>query len=119
MTPFRADRIYRLCTEEDWASIRQAEILPANDDDRRDGFIHLSPADRVIETARVHYAAHARLVALGMPAAAAGDSLRWEPARDGAKFPHVHGEVRMEWFDHFVRLERDGPDWRAFEGVPQ
>ena len=63
------------------------------DDDRRDGFLHLSARDQVVETARRHYADVAELWVLEIDAAALGDALTWERSRGGALFPHVHGEA--------------------------
>ena len=94
MTPAR---LYRLAPRADWiaASTGGANVLGWNDDDRRDGFMHLSTHDQVAETARRHYADVSELWIIEIDAAALGPALRWEPSRGGALFPHVHGDIPL------------------------
>jgi uncharacterized protein (DUF952 family) len=61
--------------------------------DLTDGFIHLSAADQVAETARRHFAGRDGLVLVAVPAAALGSALRWEESRGGALFPHLYGPL--------------------------
>lgn len=61
--------------------------------DRSDGFIHFSTADQVAETARRHFCAQADLLLIAYDQDIFGDSLKWEPSRDGALFPHVYGPI--------------------------
>jgi uncharacterized protein (DUF952 family) len=64
--------------------------------DERDGFIHLSTAAQVRETARLHFARAAGLllVALSTDALERLD-LRWEPSRGGDLFPHLYGDLPL------------------------
>lgn len=60
--------------------------------DHADGFIHLSAAHQVRETARRHFAGGEGLVLVAFP----GESLKglkWEASRGGDLFPHVHGMI--------------------------
>jgi uncharacterized protein (DUF952 family) len=89
-----AARVYRLIARADWDAARAVgagATLPWNDDDRRDGFFHLSARDQIAETARRHYAGVEDLWVLELDTAALGERLRWEPSRGGALFPHCHG----------------------------
>ena len=61
--------------------------------DRQDGFIHLSGADQVVETARRHFAGATGLTLLTVDPDRLGDALRWEPSRGGALFPHLYGPL--------------------------
>nr|WP_205864477.1 DUF952 domain-containing protein [Planosporangium mesophilum] len=61
--------------------------------DHRDGFIHLSGRDQVIETAERHFTGQTGLVMLTVDPDRLGDDLRWEPSRRGALFPHVYGPL--------------------------
>lgn len=66
------------------------------DVDVRDGFVHLSSAAQVRETARLHFAGQDGLVLVAIDASRlAPGSLRWEPSRNGALFPHVYGDVPL------------------------
>ncbi len=62
--------------------------------DLADGYIHLSAADQVAETARKHFAGAEGLILVAVDPDAPGDALCWEPSRGGALFPHLYGALR-------------------------
>lgn len=82
---------YKIIDAGDWAAARAAGAFAGSADDRRDGFIHLSTAEQLAETARRHYAGRDGLALLTVDLAALGDTVRWEPSRGGALFPHIYG----------------------------
>jgi uncharacterized protein (DUF952 family) len=61
--------------------------------DRRDGFIHLSDRDQVVETAARHFAGQTGLTLLAVDPDRLGDDLRWETSRGGALFPHLYAPL--------------------------
>lgn len=83
------------------ARTREGRLPPAPID-HRDGFVHLSSAAQVRETARLYFlpaalgpnAPNLVLVAVRTSGLAPG-TLRWEPSRGGALFPHVYGDVPL------------------------
>lgn len=83
--------LYKILPAADWRAAR--EFVPWSDDDRRDGFMHLSTAAQVLETARRRFSGRRGLVALEIDDAALGDALRYEESRRGALFPHYYGEL--------------------------
>lgn len=85
--------IYRLCSRAEAETLQTSGVLPANSDDQRDGFLHFSTADQVPGTAAKHYAHVPDLMLIAVETARLGDALRWEVSRNGAKFPHVYGDV--------------------------
>jgi uncharacterized protein (DUF952 family) len=48
---------------------------------------------QVKETAARHFAGVSGLLLIAIDAGRLGAALRWEPARDGALFPHLYGEL--------------------------
>ena len=110
--------IYRLMTSKEWEDAWAEGVYRGSATDRRDGFIHLSTASQIAETARKHYSGIPDLVLLSIdvemieklqpPEAEGagstlpssplvregerreGPSLRWEPAREGELFPHLY-----------------------------
>lgn len=60
--------------------------------DLADGFIHLSTARQMRETAARHFAGQEDLVLIGFREDELAD-LRWEPSRGGDLFPHVYGAI--------------------------
>lgn len=89
-------RLFRLIDGRSWSDAKAAgprAALPWNADDRRDGFFHLSGETQVVETARRYYAAVSDLWVLELDPEALGETLRWDPSRGGALFPHVYGDA--------------------------
>jgi uncharacterized protein (DUF952 family) len=86
-----ADIVYKILPAADWAA--DGAVVPWSDDDRRDGFVHLSAAGQVFETARRRFSGRAGLIVLAIDAALAGPDLRCERSRGGASFPHYYGEI--------------------------
>lgn len=83
--------VYKICSDLEWRDAVAAGAYAGSIDDRRDGFIHLSTAVQIAETARRHFAGKPGLVVVAFEAAALGDGLRWEPSRGGDLFPHLYG----------------------------
>jgi uncharacterized protein (DUF952 family) len=85
--------VYKILGAAEWGAAATAGTFDGSDVDRRDGFVHLSTAGQVEETARRHFAGRADLVLLACDAAALGAALRYEPSRDGELFPHLYGPL--------------------------
>jgi len=88
-----ANRIYHVCRAEEWRAARAAGSHAGSSQDLADGFIHCSDASQVVASVAKHRAGQDGLVILEIDAAALGDTLRWEPSRGGALFPHIHGAL--------------------------
>ncbi|MEV7330477.1 DUF952 domain-containing protein [Micromonospora sp. NPDC093244] len=85
--------IYKLLPTVEWDDARAAGHLAGSAVDRQDGFIHLSAAEQVVETARRHFAGTTGLTLLSVREDRLGDALRWEPSRGGQLFPHLYGPL--------------------------
>jgi len=95
--------LYKICTAEQWAAAGRSGMFRGAPIDIRDGYIHFSTAEQVMETAQKHFAGQGNLVLVRVDAAALGDALKWEPARGGALFPHLYGELALR---HVARVDR-------------
>src|SRR5271166_3418244 len=99
--------IYKLLTAAEWGAAWAEGVYRGSEQDQRDGFIHLSTAAQIAETARKHFSGVPDLVLLavdtdmieklhapeneGERAGQSGSSpLRWEPSRGGDLFPHLY-----------------------------
>jgi len=60
--------------------------------DLQDGFIHLSTAQQMRETAAKHFAGQDGLVLVGFREDDLSN-LKWETSRGGDLFPHVYGTI--------------------------
>jgi len=87
------ESIFHICPRADWREARRIGRYGGSDDDLRDGFIHFSTADQVVESAAKHRRGQSGLVLLAVDAAALGPALRWEPSRNGTLFPHLYGPL--------------------------
>ncbi len=91
-----ADTIaYKIVTAADWQSATRGGNFTGSTDDRRDGFIHLSTASQVRETAARHFSAQSGLIVAAIDLAVVADILKWEASRGGALFPHLYGPLPM------------------------
>lgn len=64
--------------------------------DRRDGFVHLSPAGAVQSTVELYFAKDAEAHVLGFAVADLGAALKWEVSRDGLLFPHLFAAIDLD-----------------------
>lgn len=88
-------RAYKILTKGQWASWQAAGSFAGAPVDVEDGFIHLSAADQVAATHAKWFAGLSELMLVEIDLDSLGDAVRWEPARGGALFPHVYGEIPL------------------------
>lgn len=88
--------VYKILRASEWATMQAAGEFAGSPIDLADGFLHLSSATQVEATAMRHFAGQDDLWLLAVRVAALGDSLRWEPSRGGALFPHLYRTLRMD-----------------------
>jgi uncharacterized protein (DUF952 family) len=82
--------IYKILRGPEMAGLAAEGAAPPAPADLADGFTHLSTAAQVAETAARHFAGADGLWLVACDPEALGPSLRWEPSRGGALFPHLH-----------------------------
>lgn len=87
--------IFKICAGDLWREAERASAFTGAPVDLRDGFIHLSTAAQVRETAAKHFAGQSDLVLVAVDADALGPALRYEPSRGGDLFPHVYGPMSL------------------------
>ena len=90
-----------------------------------EGFIHCSTKEQLLESARLHFVGHDRLLVLRIAEKAVEKRLRWEPSRNGELFPHIYGSVPLDAVEdqHYLTRNEAG-EWRVqsvqsgAEGIP-
>lgn len=90
--------VYKICESGVWAKATAAGRFSGSADDHRDGFIHLSTADQLAGTLARHFSdtggrGRSGLLLVAIEASCLGAALKWEPARDGALFPHLYSAL--------------------------
>jgi uncharacterized protein (DUF952 family) len=108
--------VYYLARRGEFEQAREGDFYLGSREDRADGFIHFSTASQVRESARRHRAGETDLLLLEVDAASLGAELRWEAARGGQLFPHLHGKLPLDAVRRTVALPLTGdrhqfPEW--------
>jgi uncharacterized protein (DUF952 family) len=85
--------IFKIISKSAWEQAIANAVFRGAAIDLQDGFIHFSTAAQVDETAQRHFAGQTDLLLVAFDAAEFGDSLKWEPSRGGALFPHLYGTL--------------------------
>ena len=82
--------LYRIVPKKVWADANHD--IPLAPIDERDGYIHLSSQETVLETANLYFTVDQDPVVLCFEEEELGDGLRWEEvaARNGVLFPHLY-----------------------------
>lgn len=83
---------YKIVAASEWTEARARGAYAGSAVDLADGYIHMSRAGQLAETARRHYAGRSALRLLEVDLAALSD-VRWEPSRGGDLFPHLYGPL--------------------------
>lgn len=109
--------LYKICPASVWGEAKAKGVFTGHGDDHISGFIHLSSASQIRETARRHFAGVHDLVLLGL-ADEVLTNLKWEKSRTGEFFPHVHGviPVTAARFVHPLPLQNGAHTFPA--GIP-
>jgi uncharacterized protein (DUF952 family) len=87
--------LYRILSREAFEAAQKRGAFLGSAHDLRDGFIHLSAAHQVVETAAKHYAGQHDLVLVWVDGDRLGPVLKWEPSRGDDLFPHLYGPLPM------------------------
>jgi len=87
--------LFKICDRSAWDEAERAGVFNGAGADLRDGYIHFSTADQIVETAARHFAGQDDLVIVAVEADALGAGLVWEPSRGGALFPHLYAALPL------------------------
>ncbi|MEN0061124.1 MAG: DUF952 domain-containing protein [Myxococcota bacterium] len=110
--------LYKIVPKADWDAAEGR--IPWAPIDRSDGFIHLSAAHQVRETAARHFADRDDLVIVDIdPQHITPTTLRWEISRSGQHFPHVYGDIPRAAVGRVTPLSTVGETVRVDPHIPQ
>ena len=85
--------VYKVLSKAEWTAALAQGRFDGAPVDLADGFIHLSAPDQLAETLKRHFAGRADLVLAAFEAETLGPTLKWEPSREGALFPHLYAPL--------------------------
>ena len=98
---------YKVLTADQMHALEHEGSFAGAPVDLADGYIHLSTAAQLGETIDRHFAGQDDLWVAAVDCDALADALRWEPARDGQLFPHLHGGLSLDAVVAYSPLERE------------
>lgn len=85
--------IYKICSDSLWCEAEAAGRFSGAPIDIADGYIHFSTGSQLRETAAKHFVGQHGLVLIAVDDARLGPTLRYEPSRGGALFPHLYAAL--------------------------
>ena len=101
------DLIYKICPAAEWETAEREGIYAGSAVDRKDGFIHFSTAEQVMETLERYFAGAGDLVLVAVDPKPLGPALKHEPSRGGALFPHLYGTLPLTFVKWAAPIRRD------------
>lgn len=102
------DFIYKICSRAAFDEAKASGALAPSADDVRDGYIHLSSRAQVRGTLERHFRDQRDLILLTVSVERlAPGALRWEPSRDGQRFPHLYGSLPVSAVERVLELSDD------------
>ena len=101
--------IFKVINKEEWQKAKQSGTYVGSDKDKKDGYIHFSEDDQVLETLKKHYPNKENLVLLKVNAFKL-EHLLWEQASNGDMYPHLYSPLDVNTVvDEFeLSLNEDG-----------
>ena len=94
-----SNSICRIITAALWNQvIEEREWVPLNELDKKDGFVHLSTVDQVLETLNRYFVVEQNPLILILDRDRLEKKLRWEvvPHRDHKSFPHLYRQIHFD-----------------------
>lgn len=86
--------IYKICDASLWEDAKRNGVFTGAGIDIEDGYIHLSTARQLAETARLHF--HNRSCQVLVTVDADKLDIKWEPSRGGDLFPHLYQALSLD-----------------------
>ena len=98
---------YKVLTAAQLAALETEGRFAGAPIDLADGYIHLSTAAQLTETADKHFVDVAELAVVAVDLTVyAADAVRWEPSRGGQLFPHLYAPLLLETVIAYGPLHR-------------
>lgn len=109
--------LYKILPAAEWRDAMARGVFEGSAVDHKDGFIHLSAAHQVVETAARHFKGGEGLMLVSFAAEDLAH-LKWEPSRGGDLFPHVYGPIETQLATGVHPLPLENGVHRFPPGVP-
>jgi uncharacterized protein (DUF952 family) len=102
------DRIvYKIMSAAELQRMRDDGAFHGSPVDVADGYIHLSCGSQLAATLEKHFSGIEGLMLVAVDLSQLGETVRWEPARDGQLFPHIYGPLPIAAVVAVAPVERE------------
>lgn len=101
--------VFKILHKDEWQAAQAVRSFTGSQDDRRDGFIHLSTSAQLAGTLARHFPEATGLILVAMQTDLLGEALKWEASRDGESFPHLYGALDLKWVVWASPIENKAP----------
>lgn len=98
------EHILHLVSREDWERARAGPDYRGDTLDR-EGFIHCSTRNQIVKTANRFYPGRTDLLLLCIDPKKVTAEIRYEPAEDNERFPHIYGPLNLEAVERVITFE--------------
>jgi len=106
--------VYKLLLAYEWDVFEKTGVFLGTPLDFSGGYIHLSTAQQVVETARLHFKDKGELVLAEFEGAEFGEQLVYESSRKGQMFPHQYGSLKRDQVRRYWTLKDLGDGAYSF-----
>jgi len=87
--------VFKIVHADEWRDSEADGVYHGSARNKLDRFLHFSTAEQVPATLARHYTGTGDLILIAADADALGPALRFEPSRERALFPHLHGPLPL------------------------
>ena len=84
--------VYKILTSQEWEMAKLQDLYEGTTLDQKDGFIHLSTKEQLVDTLALYFRNQAQLSLLSFLVEDL-ESLKWEKSRDHQDFPHLYAKL--------------------------
>ena len=113
--------VYRVIPKSDWEQSLHLGHIPPSPLDERDGFIHLSSCETMLETARRYFQPEDEPLIVELSTQDFEGSLHWEEVstRGGQRFPHLYApSISLNAVTGLIHLRLEGGKLHIGERTP-
>lgn len=98
-------KVFKVCEENEWESVKNNEFYEGSKSDQSDGFIHFSTSEQLKETLERHFKSKSPLYLLEVKT---GDlELVWERSRNKQLFPHLYKPLPLRMVNQVYKIFMD------------
>ena len=101
--------IFKILDKEEWTKAKNSGVYSGSSKDLKDGYIHFSEEDQVLETLKKYFSKQNDLILLKVHTLHL-DHLLWEQASNGDMYPHLYSPLDTSTVvnEYDLHLNEDG-----------